>query len=47
MTSGTSQETPKEPERNKTYTDLHGQSSHNQKQNEKNTDRQGNRKTAI
>ena len=28
MTSGTPQETPKEPERNKTYTDKHGQSSH-------------------
>ena len=47
MTSGTSRETPKESEWNKTHTDKHGQSSHHQKQNEKNTDRQGNQKTAI
>ena len=42
MTSGTSQKTPKESKRNKTYTDKHGQSCHHQKQNEKNTDQQGN-----
>ena len=47
MTSGTPQKTPKEPEQNKTYADKHGQSSHHQKHNEKNTDRQGNQKTAI
>ena len=47
MTSGTSQETPKEHEWNKTYTDKHGQSSHHQKRNKENTDRQGNQKTAI
>ena len=41
MTSGTSRETPKEPEWNKTCMDKHGQSSHHQKWNEKNTDRQG------
>ena len=32
----------KEPKQNKTYMDKHGQSSHHQKRNEKNTDRQGN-----
>ena len=47
MTSGTPRETPKEPEWNKTYTDKHGQSSHHQKRNEKNTDQQGNRKTTT
>ena len=46
-TSGTSQETPKEPKWNKTYMDKHGQSRHHQKRSEKNTDRQGNRKTKI
>ena len=47
MTSGTPQKTPEESKRNKTYMDKHGQSSHHQKWNEKTTDRQGNRKTAI
>ena len=44
MTSGTPRKTPKEPKRNKTYYDKHGQSSYHQKWKEKNTDRQGNRK---
>ena len=47
MTSGTPQKTPKEPKWNKTYSDKHGQSSYHQKWNEKNTDRQGNQKTAT
>ena len=47
MTSGTPRKTPKEPKWNKTYPDKHGQSSYHQKQNEKNTDQQGNRKTAT
>ena len=47
MTSRTPRETPKEPKWNKTYSDKHGQSSYHQKRNEKNTDHQGNRKTAT
>ena len=47
MTSGTSRKTPKESKWNKTYTNKHGQSSHHQKRNEKNTDRQGNQKTTA
>ena len=46
-TSGTPQKTPKEPKRNKTHPDKHGQSSYHQKRNEKNTNRQGNQKTAT
>ena len=46
-TSRTPRETPKEPKQNKTYADKHGQSSYHQKWNEKNTDHQGNRKTAT
>ena len=41
-TSGTPRETPKEPKRNKTYSDKHGESSYHQKRNEKNTSRLGN-----
>ena len=47
MTSRTSQETPKEPKRNKTYTDKQCQNSYHQKWNDKNTDRQGNQKTTT
>ena len=47
MTSGTPREAPKEPKQNKTYMDKHGQSSYHQTWNEKNTDRQGNKKTAT
>ena len=47
MTSGTPRKTPKEPKWNKTYSDKYGQSTYHQKQNEKNTDRQGNGKTAT
>ena len=37
MTSGTPRETPKEPKRNKTHPDKHGQNSYHQKRNKKNT----------
>ena len=47
VTSRTPRETPKEPKRNKTYSDKHGQSSYHQKWNEKNTDCQGNQKTTT
>ena len=47
MTSGIPRETPKEPKWNKTYSDKHGQSSNHQKRNKKNTNRQGNQKTAT
>ena len=47
MTSGTPQKTPKEPKWNKTYADKYGQGRYHQKWNEKNTDRQGNRKTTT
>ena len=47
VTSGTPRKTPKEPKQNKTYSDKHGQSSYHQKRKEKNTDRQGNQKTAT
>ena len=47
MTSGTPQEAPKEPKWNKTYRDKHGQSSYHQERNEKNTNQQGNQKTAT
>ena len=46
-TSGTPQKAPKEPKRNKTHADKHGQSHYHQKWNEKNTDCQGNRKTTT
>ena len=47
MISGTPQKTPKDPKENKTYSDKHGQRSYHQKWNEKNTDHQGNQKTAT
>ena len=47
MTSRTPQKTPKESKWNKTYTYKHGQSSHHQKRNMKNTDRRRNQETTI